>query len=208
MPFQTRGVWLLMAYTGVRISDALNARVNSFDEKGYFHYVSQKTGKKGRAKVPGTFVSTFIDQKAKPDDYIFPSKSVKRVGKPVTRQTVFKHIKKACVMCGYNPDGIAPHTARKNFAVDLYREKGLGVTMNALQHRDASTTLLYAMSDDPLTEYNSRVQNVENSVENLIEEMSLINEKIDKLFNVVFGDIRYEITEKGKKALSEHKKRE
>ncbi len=189
MPHTSRGVWLLMLETGVRISDALEAKNKDFDSKGFFHYTAQKTGKKGRAKVSKNFIAEYVNRDF-PDEYVFASTNHKRLGKPITRQTVFLHIKRACLMCGYDDIGIAPHSARKHFAVDLFRDEGLGVTMNALQHRDASTTFLYAMSDNPLTELNKRVRRVEKSVEKL-------DQKIEYLFDEIFGDDRYSIAKKG-----------
>ena len=185
MPQESRGVWVLMCETGVRISDALEAKREDFDEKCFFHYTAHKTGKKGRAKVSTEFYREFV-KPFKKGEYIFPSKSIKRAGLPITRQTVFLHIKRACDFCGYNSAGIAPHSARKAFAVDLFREQGLGATMSALQHRDASTTFLYAMSDDPLTEFNKRVSEVEKLLES-------VEEKLDYLFDKLFGNDRYTI---------------
>lgn len=189
MPYTSRGVWLLMLETGVRISDALEAKNKDFDSKGFFHYTAQKTGKCGRAKVSKNFIAEYVNRDF-PDEYVFASTNHKRLGKPITRQTVFLHIKRACLMCGYDDIGIAPHSARKHFAVDLFRDEGLGVTMNALQHRDASTTFLYAMSDNPYTELNNRIKRVEKSVEKQ-------KELIEYLYDKIFGDDRYSIAKKG-----------
>ncbi len=181
MPHDTRGAFLLSMQTGVRITDALCAEVRDFDKSGFFHYVAHKTGKAGRAPVTEEFLRDYVKGRKK-GEYVFPSKRKK--GAHVTRQTVFLHIKAACRRLGIDSTGIAPHTARKAFAVELFKHEGLGKTMHALQHRDAATTLLYALSDDPMPELLKRVERLEAVCKRLRED-------IEKLFDSVYGDERY-----------------
>ena len=46
-----------------------------------------------------------------------------------------------------NPEGISPHTLRKVFAVELYREKGFKAVQTALQHTNSATTEIYSFAD-------------------------------------------------------------
>jgi site-specific recombinase XerD len=64
-------------------------------------------------------------------------------------------MKVACTRLGIS-ENASPHSARKTFAVDLFREKGLPAVQKALQHDRPETTKIYAFSD----------KNVENYVEN------------------------------------------
>lgn len=41
----------------------------------------------------------------------------------------------------------APHSARKTYAVEMFKDKGLEQTKKELQHDRISTTMLYAFSD-------------------------------------------------------------
>lgn len=189
MPRETRGIWLLMLETGVRVSDAVGACNGDFDAQGFYHYVAHKTGKPGRAKVSPDFIRSYVDRE-RPDDLLFPSK--RRRNRPFTRQTVYNHIRKAAKLCGYDVEHISPHTARKSFAVDLYEKKGLGATMAALQHKDAATTLLYAMSDDPLGA-------IRRDISDIRDDLSELREILDMICTEIYGDEIPELTEKGKK---------
>ena len=182
MPHEARGAFLLSMQTGVRISDALAARASDFDAGGFYHYIAKKTGKAGRAPVTREFIMEYVSGHSG-DAYIFPSPQ-RRKNAPLTRQSVFLHIKAACKRLGINPSGVAPHTARKAFAVDLFHREGLGKTMHALQHRDAATTLLYALSDDATPELMRRLERLETAVKQLQTD-------VDKLLDAVFGDDVY-----------------
>ena len=153
MPDVSRGVWLLMNDTGLRVSDAINVKYKDIDKYGYLHYTAKKTKKNGRAKLSEAFLNEYYRGYKRPkgdlDRFLFPSYDKKRRA-PISRSTVFRHIKKACSELGIDADGVAPHSARKSFAVRDFREYGLGRVMHDLQHRDASTTLLYAMSDNAI----------------------------------------------------------
>lgn len=182
MPHEPRGAFILSIQTGVRITDALSARACDFDAGGFYHYIAKKTGKAGRAPVTQDFIMEYVsghDGEA----YLFPSPQ-KRKNAPLTRQSVFLHIKAACRKLGIDPTGIAPHTARKAFAVELFHREGLGKTMHALQHRDAATTLLYALSDDSTPELMRRLERLEAVVKQLQDD-------VNKLLDAVFGDDVY-----------------
>lgn len=191
MPYPTAGVWRLCCETGVRVSDAVKALRTDFDKEGHFTYTAQKTGKKGVALVSQDFMRQYVIPKRtwykKP--YIFPSP--KKLGNHITRQTVWNHIKIACIRAGINPEGIAPHSARKHFAVDLFRKDGLGATMTALQHRDVGTTMIYALSDDAL--------------HRCIVEVKQLKKIVDLLCDEVFGDTQLMITKAGKEYLKSQK---
>ena len=185
MPPYTAGVWRLCCETGVRVSDAIGARVKDFDSENRYHFEAHKTGKKGSAIVSSEFVSRYIGKK-KYRQHLFPSP--KKANTHVTRQTVYNHVKMACDKLGIESDGIAPHSGRKHFAVETYHKFGLGATMKALQHKDVGTTMIYALSDDALHKLIIRVKRLEKLVEQLVDE--------------VFGDDLIAITPKGKKALA------
>ena len=198
MPASTRGVWRLCCETGIRVSDALKARYCDFDSDGTFRYKAKKTGKQGVTKVSKQFLDDYIG-KSHSKRYIFLSPALpKSKNKPVTRQTVFNHIKLACKRCGINPAGIAPHSARKHFAVEVYKKKGLGEAMRALQHGSVSTTLVYAMSDDVINELRKRCEVIEKRIEKFADRFAEFEELFEAVSDALIGDNKYEVTPAGK----------
>lgn len=181
MPPESRGAFVLSMQTGVRVSDAICATAGDFDAHGYYHYRAHKTGKAGRARVTDDFIAQYV-RGLSPGEWLFRSKV--KPGAHITRQTVFNHVKHACKLLGVNPAHVAPHTARKAFAVDLFKREGLGKAMHALQHRDAATTLLYALSDDPIPEIIRRLDKLDSSVAQLAAD-------VEALADRVFGDDIY-----------------
>lgn len=55
-------------------------------------------------------------------------------------------MKKAAKVLGIELNA-APHSARKTYAVEVFKDKGLGAAQKELQHDRVSTTMLYAFSD-------------------------------------------------------------
>lgn len=217
MPYISRGVWLLMNDTGLRISDAIRVKYGDIDEHGFLHYIAKKTKKNGRAKLSEAFLNEYFPEYKQSIDYenryLFPSPSPKRKDTgPISRSTVFRHIKKACDKLGIDSTGIAPHSARKSFAVRDFREFGLGRVMHDLQHRDASTTLLYAMSDNAIQALYKDLRILENRIASLSDkldsEIEEITEKLDILFDYVFGDeLNVKIVKKAPKTTKKRQKK-
>lgn len=216
MPDVSRGVWLLMNDTGLRVSDAIRVKYGDIDEYGYLHYVAKKTKKHGRAKLSEAFLNEYYPKFRTPKkkwqhEYVFPSPN-KKLYAPISRSTVFRHIKKACDELGIDSTGIAPHSARKSFAVRDFREFGLGRVMHDLQHSDASTTLLYAMSDNAIQALYKDLRILENRIASLSDksdsEIEEITEKLDILFNYVFGDeLNVKIVKKAPKTTKKRQKK-
>ena len=194
MPKYTAGVWRLCLETGLRVSDAINVKYADFDEKGRLHYTAKKTKKRGIAQVSAYFLQKYAIKSNFSGKYIFSSPV--KPNKHVTRQTVFNHIKAACKKCRIDSTGISPHSARKYFAVETFNEKGLGATMNALQHGDVATTLMYALSDNALSELRKRLRALERKVDRFISVMEMCCDRL-------FGDDLLVPTDKGKEYKSD-----
>ena len=126
--------------TGWRIDDVLHLR--TVDLKGRtLSCVAMKTGKPDK-KVVSADLAKRLRQIAN-NGRLFDG----RFGdKPRTRQTVWKDVKKAAKQLELDGN-IAPHSARKTYAVEDFHEHGLGETQKHLQHDRLSTTMLYAFSD-------------------------------------------------------------
>lgn len=125
--------------TGMRIGDVLALCVEDLNGRT-ITYTAQKTNKKGKAVISTDLANRL--KKIAGKKYIFEG----RFGnKPRTRQAVWRDVKRASE--GLFAENVAPHSARKTFAVEDFQEHGLPHTQKALQHDRADTTILYAFAD-------------------------------------------------------------
>ena len=127
--------------TGLRIGDVVKLRKANLQADG-LHYKAQKTGKNGVAPIGAQLRKELSKRRGK---WLFPS-PYKR-GQHLTRQCAWARIKTACKRAGVNPEGVSPHSLRKVFAVELYREKGFKAVQEALQHNNSATTEIYSFAD-------------------------------------------------------------
>ena len=126
--------------TGLRIGDVVALRVADVKQGG-ISYRAKKTGKSGFAPIS----DVLRKQLRKNGKWLFPSPYKK--GKHLTRQAVWARVKAAAERCKIDADGVSPHSMRKSFAVELYREKGFKAVKKALQHSHSATTEIYTFSD-------------------------------------------------------------
>lgn len=132
-------LWLSLE-TGLRVGDVVALRVSAVKPDG-IHYTAQKTRKRGIAPI-----SAELRKKLKSrGKWLFPSPY--KHGAHITRQAVWCRIKTAGKKAGVDLDGLSPHTMRKVFAVELYREKGFKAVQAALQHNNSATTEIYSFAD-------------------------------------------------------------
>lgn len=136
--------------TGLRVGDVCALPCEALQGQT-IRYKAQKTGKFGSVQISADLANRLRREHGK---WLFPSP--RNLTKHRTRQAVWRDMRLACAKLGIT-EHATPHSARKAFAVDLYRKKGLQAVQRALQHDRAETTKIYAFSD----------KNVENSVENL-----------------------------------------
>lgn len=127
--------------TGWRIGDVLSLERSDLQGRTLRLRSSQKAGKPDKKVVSADLAKRLVQISDK--KYIF----VGRFGdKPRCRQTVWKDVKKAAKRLRIDGN-IAPHSARKTYAVEEFHEHGLAATQKALQHDKIETTMLYAFSD-------------------------------------------------------------
>jgi integrase len=156
--------------TGLRVGDVCSLPASAL-QGNTIRYTAQKTGKRGSAQISSDLASRLYKPGAV---WLFPSPH--NLSKHRTRQAVWRDVKLACARLGIS-EHVSPHSARKTFAVDLYRKKGLTAVQNALQHDRIDTTMIYAFSD---VLGKKSTKNVENFVENInIEQFAeLIAQKV------------------------------
>lgn len=133
-------LWLMME-TGLRVGDAVSVKRSAIRKDG-LHYTAQKTGKKGVAPISDALRAALLGACTK--GYIFRGR---KAGAHLSRQAAWKRVKTAAKRCGIDVDGVSPHAFRKVFAVEMFREKGMQATREALQHSNRDTTEIYAFAD-------------------------------------------------------------
>lgn len=127
--------------TGLRIGDVLS--ICKSDLQGQtIHYVAEKTGKRGTAKISKSLADEL--QRLPGSVYLFP----KRYGDGHrTRQAVYVDMERAAERAEIERH-ISPHSTRKTFAVDRMRKTGdINDVKKALQHSNADVTAVYAYAD-------------------------------------------------------------
>lgn len=143
LTYENRLVMRLLLRTGLRIGDALQLRTEQL--KPNFWITEQKTGKRRQVGIPEPLLS---DLRANAGErWVFPGNDPK---KHRTRQAVWKDVKRAAAACRLNQN-VAPHSARKVYAVELLERYGdIERVKRALNHGSVEVTLIYAMADKQL----------------------------------------------------------
>jgi integrase len=127
--------------TGLRIDDVLSLTPDMV--KGQkITGTAEKTGKKYRKTISKDLNKRLLTVKGR--FYVFPHRLDER--KHRTRQAVWKNMKKAARLLGVELNA-APHSARKTYAVEVFRDRGIEAAKSELQHDRISTTMLYAFAD-------------------------------------------------------------
>lgn len=131
--------------TGLRVGDVLALTRANLHPDGRIVTVCDKTDKPFDGKISAGFAAELL-RRAGDSDWIFPSPSPRAKGKHRTRQAVWYDLKRVAKICAV-PKNISPHSARKIFAVDEFRKRGIESAQIALQHDRISTTAIYAFAD-------------------------------------------------------------
>ena len=127
--------------TGLRIDDVLSLRKESL--KGRTIVGKAEKTKKPFKKTLSADLANRLRQ-VSGSIYIFPHRL--KNDEHRTRQTVWKDVKKAARLLGIKGN-IAPHSARKTYAVELFKDQGIAAVQKQLQHDRVGTTMIYAFAD-------------------------------------------------------------
>lgn len=130
------GLIMQISYdTGLRISDILSLTPAKLAKT--MEITEQKTGKTRKIKLAN---ATLADCKRyikafhrHPEDVIFD----------ISRQTVYRNIRRQCSFLGHKYDNISAHSARKAYAIRYCKKYGLLATQEEMQHSNLATTALY-----------------------------------------------------------------
>ena len=141
-PWEWLALWV-SAETGLRVGDVVALQWKQVSLSGIL-FRAKKTGKQGFAPISEK-LSRELQLSRRASRWVFPSP--RDPAKHLTRQAVWYRVKRACERSGIDPEGIAPHSFRKYFAVETFKREGLKATQAALQHDRTITTEEYAISD-------------------------------------------------------------
>lgn len=128
-----------MLRTGLRVSDVLSLRTSQL--KPRLTVSECKTGKRKRVYLGEALCARLMAQAGAV--YVF--EGARDSSKHRTRQAVWHDVKRAAKAMRI-PLVVAPHSARKSYAVDEYRKCGDVVAVQRkLNHDNLETTLLYLL---------------------------------------------------------------
>ncbi len=129
--------------TGLRVGDVLRLRPEQL--KPNFWVTEAKTQKRRQVGLREPLLSDL--RKAAGKYWVFAGRDPR---KPRTRQAVWKDVKRAAWALRL-PQNVAPHSARKVYAVQLMEKYGnIERVRRALNHADAAVTMIYALADKQL----------------------------------------------------------
>lgn len=168
--------------TGLRIGDVL--KLTPRDLKGRtIYYRAQKTGKKGSAVISQDLANRLREISG--TVYIFTKRGDQNDHR--VRQTVWKDVKKAAAALRaagvITSANIAPHSARRTFAVEDAEKNGIRHTQRALQHSSKYMTRLYTDSDKATTGVD--MQELIYRLDTIDRKISFILEKLADIGNSV-----------------------
>lgn len=129
--------------TGLRIDDVLSLRACQIVRRTICG-TAEKTDKPYKKTISADLAKRLAALTPNKGGYIFPHRLDPMRHR--TRQAVWGNMKKAAVLMGVKLNA-APHSARKTYAVEMFKDKGLEQTQKELQHDRISTTMIYAFSD-------------------------------------------------------------
>ena len=130
-------------HTGLRVGDVLALKTAQLAPR--FWVTEGKTGKRRQVGLPEPLLTDLKNQAGV--TWVFENP---RTHRPQTRQAVWKDVKRAAKALRL-PQNVAPHSARKVFAVELLSRYGdIDRVRRALNHSSAAVTLIYAMADRQL----------------------------------------------------------
>lgn len=165
--------------TGMRIGDVLSLTKDQLNGQTII-FTAQKTGKKDKKVISVDLAKRLKQISGK--EFIFEG----RFGdKPRTRGAVWKDVKKASKILRLT-ENVGCHSARKTYAVELYKNKGIGTVQKELQHDNMDTTMTYAFAD-LLTSHD--VSEGEIETDELSEKIAeKVIKKLEQMFHIDTGN--------------------
>ena len=159
LDIRNRAMMELLYAAGLRISELLDLKQENVHLKEKYIVVKEGKGNKDRWIPIGEMAVISLRKYREEVRPLIAQKTVKNLfvnykGEPMTRQAVFKYIKKLAEDNGITKT-ISPHTIRHSFATHLLEGGAdLRVVQELLGHEDISTTQIYTHLD------KSKIRNI------------------------------------------------
>ncbi|EGP5404011.1 site-specific integrase, partial [Enterococcus faecium] len=136
-------IFVFGIFTGLRISDILNLKVEDVKGKLKADIIEKKTGKKrtlNLMQLTNQIIKYLDEEHDGESEWLFPSP--RNGNKPLSNHQFYKIMQKTAEMLDL--DYIGTHTLRKTFAYSYYKKtKDLTSLMKILNHSSQSVTLCY-----------------------------------------------------------------
>lgn len=140
-----RAILELMYASGLRVSEAVNLRLNDIDIDAGILTCTGKGSKTRRVPVGSSAVEwlkSYFARRRKIENIAVDNLFVTPHGKPLTRQAIHASISGYADKCGLK--GVSPHTLRHSFATHLVQNNAdIRSVQQMLGHADISTTQIY-----------------------------------------------------------------
>lgn len=159
--------------TGLRIDDVLSIRYEQIKGRT-LRGIAEKTGKEYKKVISHDLAKRLLQGNDGKKGYIFPHRT--KSNEHRTRQAVWSNMKKAADIMGVELNA-APHSARKTYAVEVFKDKGINAAQKELQHDRMSTTMIYAFSN-LLTENERKSDETCISLKEIESFADLVAEKV------------------------------
>ena len=146
--YRNKAMLELLYATGMRASELTNLKLNNIDLDSCIVRIMGKGSKERIVPINDTtikYLNIYINNyrkeilNKKDSEYLFISNALK----PITRQGLFKIIKKECIRAGIKKN-VYPHILRHSFATHLLNHgANIRIIQELLGHEDITTTEIY-----------------------------------------------------------------
>ena len=146
--YRNKAMLELLYATGMRASELTNLKLNNIDLDSCIVRIMGKGSKERIVPINDTtikYLNIYINNyrkeilNKKDSEYLFISNALK----PITRQGLFKIIKKECIRAGIKKN-VYPHILRHSFATHLLNHgTNIRIIQELLGHEDITTTEIY-----------------------------------------------------------------
>ena len=146
--YRNKAMLELLYATGMRASELTNLKLNNIDLDSCVVRIMGKGSKERIVPINDTtikYLNIYINNyrkeilNKKDSEYLFISNALK----PITRQGLFKIIKKECIRAGIKKN-VYPHILRHSFATHLLNHgANIRIIQELLGHEDITTTEIY-----------------------------------------------------------------
>ena len=146
--YRNKAMLELLYATGMRASELTNLKLNNIDLDSCIVRIMGKGSKERIVPINDTtikYLNIYINNyrkeilNKKDSEYLFISNALK----PITRQGLFKIIKKECIRAGIKKN-VYPHVLRHSFATHLLNHgANIRIIQELLGHEDITTTEIY-----------------------------------------------------------------